>query len=146
VVGGTSGLGLETVKWLTEKNAKKIWVFSRSGAKGKTLDLFDDFRRNGISVQDVKVDVSNIDALKSIMHTVTDLGGVFYAAGTLDDAAFENLSESQFENVISSKAIGAWNFHLLTENLNPDFLFCILQQPELLVLQDKPIIMQPILF
>jgi acyl transferase domain-containing protein/acyl carrier protein/NADP-dependent 3-hydroxy acid dehydrogenase YdfG len=121
VVGGTSGLGLETVKWLSEKNAKKIWVISRSGAKGKTLDLFDDYNKNGISVKDIKEDVSNMEALKSIIEDVTDLGGVFYAAGILEDATFENLTKDQFENVISSKAIGAWNLHLLTEHLNPDF-------------------------
>jgi NAD(P)-dependent dehydrogenase (short-subunit alcohol dehydrogenase family)/acyl carrier protein len=121
VVGGTNGLGLETVKWLIEKNAKQIIVVSRSSAKTETQTLFNEYANNGIVIQDIKADVTNKDALKSIIENTHNLGGVFYAAGILDDGSFENLSKAQFENVIHTKATGAWNLHELTKNHALDF-------------------------
>ncbi len=121
VVGGTNGLGLETVKWLIEKNANQIIVVSRSGAKTETQTLFNEYAKNGIVIQDIKADVTDKDALKSIIENAHNLGGIFYAAGILDDGSFENLSEVQFENVIHTKATGAWNLHELTKQHALDF-------------------------
>jgi acyl transferase domain-containing protein/NAD(P)-dependent dehydrogenase (short-subunit alcohol dehydrogenase family)/acyl carrier protein len=121
VIGGTNGLGLSTVNWLIKNNAKKIVVFSRSGAKNDTQILFEKHIADGISIQDIQVDVTNMDALKNALFAINDLAGIFYAAGILDDGAFENLTKAQFENVINTKAIGAWNMHKLTQDLSLDF-------------------------
>lgn len=121
VVGGTSGLGLTTVQWLADKNAKNIAVISRSGAKNDTQRIFEQYTTEGISIQDIKADVSNQDALKEALSSLQNIAGVFYAAGILDDGSFENLTRAQFENVIQTKAIGAWNMHQLTQYAVLDF-------------------------
>lgn len=104
VIGGTNGLGLFTVEWLIKNNAKNITVFSRNGAKNETQTLFETHKNNGVNIQDVKVDVANLEELKDAVHAINDLAGIFYAAGILDDGAFENLTKNQFENVIHTKA------------------------------------------
>ncbi len=121
VVGGTNGLGLSTVKWLIQHNAKNILVLSRSGAKDDTKILFEKYNQEGAFINDVIADVMNIASLKDALSSAPNIVGVFYAAGILDDAAFENLSKQQFENVLNTKAIGAWNMHELTQHLNLDF-------------------------
>lgn len=121
VVGGTNGLGLETVKWLIENTAKNIVVLSRSGAKNDTQVLFENYIKNGISIQDIKVDITDKVGLKTIFQSLQNVGGIFYAAGILDDSSFENLSRAQFENVINTKAVGAWNIHELTKDINLEF-------------------------
>ena len=121
VVGGTSGLGLSTVKWLVENNAKNILVLSRSGAKGETQALFEKFKSDGVFINDVTADVMHMDSIQDALSSAPNVAGVFYAAGILDDGAFENLTKEQFENVINTKAIGAWNLHQLTQNKNLDF-------------------------
>ncbi len=121
VVGGTSGLGLTTVLWLADKHAKNIVVVSRSGAKNDTQRIFEQYNAEGIRIQDIKADVSNSDALKEALAFVHNIAGVFYAAGILDDGSFENLSRAQFESVIQTKAIGAWNMHQLTQYEALDF-------------------------
>ena len=121
VVGGTNGLGLETVKWLIGKSAKNIVVLSRSGAKNEAQNLFENYNKNGISLQDLKVDIVNKEALKIIIESINNIGGIFYAAGILDDGSFENLTRQQFESVIHTKATGTWNMHELTKHINLDF-------------------------
>ncbi|MFN8282534.1 MAG: type I polyketide synthase [Chitinophagales bacterium] len=121
VIGGTNGLGLFTVEWLIKNNAKNITVFSRNGAKNETQTLFETHKNNGVNIQDVKVDVANLEELKDAVHAINDLAGIFYAAGILDDGAFENLTKNQFENVIHTKATGAWNMHILTQDVPLDF-------------------------
>ncbi|MCB0508046.1 MAG: type I polyketide synthase [Bacteroidetes bacterium] len=121
VVGGTSGLGLTTVKWLAQHQAKNIVAMSRSGAKGEALALFQQYEKEGISIQEIKVDVLNVGALEGSLNEIENIAGIFYAAGILDDGAFENLTQQQFENVLNTKAVGAWNFHQLTQELELDF-------------------------
>ncbi len=121
VVGGTSGLGLTTVQWLADKNAKNIIVISRSGAKNDTQKIFEQYNAEGVSIQDIKADVSSLDALKEALAPVHNIAGVFYAAGILEDGSFENLSRAQFESVIQTKAIGAWNMQQLTQYTALDF-------------------------
>jgi acyl transferase domain-containing protein len=121
VVGGTSGLGLSTVKWLVENNAKNILVLSRRGAKAETKSLFEKYKSDGVFINDVMADVMHMDSLQDALSSAPNIAGIFYAAGILDDGAFENLTKEQFENVINTKAIGAWNLHQLTQNKNLDF-------------------------
>lgn len=121
VVGGTSGLGLTTVKWLADKHAKNIVVISRSGAKNETLQLFEQYQSDGIQIQDMRADIADIGALKEVFNSIQNLGGVFFAAGILDDGAFENLTAEQFKNVIQTKAVGAWNVHTAVQSLSLDF-------------------------
>ncbi|HNY54046.1 MAG TPA: beta-ketoacyl reductase, partial [Chitinophagales bacterium] len=59
--------------------------------------------------------------LKEALASVHNIAGVFYAAGILDDGSFENLSRAQFESVIQTKAIGAWNMQQLTQYTALDF-------------------------
>jgi acyl carrier protein/NAD(P)-dependent dehydrogenase (short-subunit alcohol dehydrogenase family) len=121
VVGGTSGLGLSTVKWLVENNAKNILVLSRRGAKAETKSLFEKYKSDGVFINDVMADVMHMDSLQDVLSSAPNIAGIFYAAGILDDGAFENLTKEQFENVIYTKAIGAWNLHQLTQNIELDF-------------------------
>ncbi|HMV14122.1 MAG TPA: type I polyketide synthase [Chitinophagales bacterium] len=121
VVGGTSGLGLYTVNWLVQQQAKNILVLSRSGAKEEAKSIFEKYKSEGVYINDVIADVSNFASLQDAISSAPSVAGVFYAAGILDDAAFENLSKAQFESVITTKAIGAWNMHELTKNQSLDF-------------------------
>ena len=121
VVGGTSGLGLTTVKWLTEHQAKHIVVISRSGAKEEAQQLFESYTSTGIQIQDIRVDVSDKASLQNALAPLNNIGGVFYAAGILEDGAFENLTPQQFTKILNIKSIGAWNMHELTQHSNVDF-------------------------
>jgi acyl transferase domain-containing protein/NAD(P)-dependent dehydrogenase (short-subunit alcohol dehydrogenase family)/acyl carrier protein len=121
VIGGTSGLGLTTVKWLAEHHAKSIAVISRSGAKEEALQLFESYKSSGIQIQDIRADVSDKSALQNALSEIKNLGGVFYAAGILDDGTFENLTAQQFIKMLYIKGVGAWYMHELTQHLALDF-------------------------
>lgn len=123
VVGGTSGLGLETVKWLSAKNARHIAVISRNGANDATKEIFDQL--NQTQIVEYFADVADAEqiqqAIEKIKNELPQLAGIIFAAGILDDGAFDNLSKQQFQNVIQLKANGAWNLHQLFQNNELDF-------------------------
>jgi FlaA1/EpsC-like NDP-sugar epimerase len=89
VVGGTSGLGLSTVKWLVENNAKNILVLSRRGAKAETKSLFEKYKSDGVFINDVMADVMHMDSLQDVLSSAPNIAGIFYAAGILDDGALK---------------------------------------------------------
>ncbi len=126
VIGGTSGLGLETVKWLAQKGAKQIAIISRSGAKKEAIDVFDALTH--VQVKEYLADVANLEQIKEVFSAIeshfSPIAGIVFAAGILSDGAFDNLSKEQFLEVIQIKATGAWNVHLLSEHLALDF-FCL---------------------
>lgn len=115
VSGGNNGLGLETVKWLSNKGAKHIAIISRSGLKENAQSEINTLIEQGINVVSYEADVSNLKqlttAIENIKSTQNEIKGVFHAAGVLDDGMFNNLTQAQFENMLQAKANGAWNFH-----------------------------------
>ena len=121
VVGGNNGLGLSTVQWLVQNEAKNIAIISRSGAKDEAKQLFEKYATQNIVIHDFKADVADKTAMQQIFNQLSNIGGVFYAAGILDDAMFENLTKTQFENILNIKAVGAWQLHKITENMPLDF-------------------------
>ena len=123
VVGGTSGLGLETVKWLAAKHAKHIAIISRNGASDAAKEIYNQLTQTQIveyfaDVSDAEQLEIEIDRIKNELPKVV---GIIFAAGILDDGAFDNLSKQQFQNVIQLKANGAWNLHQLFHNNELDF-------------------------
>ena len=123
VVGGTSGLGLETVKWLAAKHAKHIAIISRNGASDATKEIYNQLTQT--QIVEYFADVSDVEPLKNAIDKIKGelpkVAGIVFAAGVLDDGAFDNLSKQQFQNVIQLKANGAWNLHQLFQNNELDF-------------------------
>ncbi|MFN8236532.1 MAG: type I polyketide synthase [Chitinophagales bacterium] len=121
VTGGNSGLGLETVKWLSGKGAKDIAIVSRSGLSATALAEIHQLEKNGVRVISYLADVANERELSHVVEQIklkqSPVKGLFHAAGLLDDALFENLTREKFEHTLQAKANGAWSLHnLFAEN------------------------------
>lgn len=125
VTGGNNGLGLETVKWLVKNGATDIAIISRSGLNEVAQSAINEIENKKVQVKSYLADVANVYELKSVITQIKlqqpEINGVFHAAGILDDAMFENLTQEKFEHAIHAKANGAWNLHKLLQQETLDF-------------------------
>lgn len=126
VTGGTSGFGLESAKWLVSRGAKNLILISRSGVKdNESVIAIEQLKLNGVNIYIHKVDVSDFDQMESLIKEIKDnypkLKGILHAAAVIDDALIQHLDKDKLERVLLPKINGAYNLHLLTENIPLDF-------------------------
>lgn len=117
ITGGTSGLGLELAKYLSQQGATHIALISRSGLKEKTQEAINEIKANGTQVAVLKCDVANKEQLQSTIATIEtsmpNIIGVYHAAGILNDGLLATFTKDDFNNIIQTKSIAALHLHEL---------------------------------
>ncbi len=125
VTGGSSGLGLSMVEWLSERGAQYIVVVSRYGmVSQEAADVCVALRAKKISVLDVRVDLTTPDAHLALQAALLDqppLRGTIHAATTFDDLPLTNMRRQNLEHVLAPKVQGANVLHQLTLDIALDF-------------------------
>ena len=125
ITGGMGALGLEVADWLASEGAKHLILLGRSEPSDSAREKIDRLQQQGITVETVRADISNYDAVKNIIANLSHpLRGIIHAAGILDDGLLKNLSRSRFQKVLEPKVAGAWNLHSATEHLDLDWFVC----------------------
>lgn len=125
ITGGLGGLGLVVAQWLVANNAGRVWLLSRSVAKGDALRKIEQLQQQGGDVRCVQADIADRQAVSSVITQIEQqcgrLKGVIHAAGVLQDGRLENLDAEAFKQVLSAKVQGAWLLHQVTKDLQLDF-------------------------
>ncbi|KAF7214095.1 putative polyketide synthase 1 [Nothobranchius furzeri] len=131
VTGGLSGLGFETVRFISKNGGSHIAIFSRSAPSDRLqleLDLLQ--KQYGVKILNIQCDVSMsvqvVDAFSKIgaKFPSCPIKGVFHSAAVLHDALIESLYESLFRKVLKPKVSGALNLHFATLQEKLDFFVC----------------------
>lgn len=131
VSGGLSGLGLETVKFISHWGGRCIATLSRSAPSEEAqLHINNLKKRYGVRIITLHCDVSVAD---EVLEAVSVIGqnfpsypikGVFHSAAVLHDGLLETLDKSHFEKVLRPKVSGALNLHYATLNSKVDYFVC----------------------
>ncbi|KAJ8115851.1 hypothetical protein ONZ43_g4571 [Nemania bipapillata] len=127
LVGGLSALGRTIVRWMVERGARTLIIWSRSGARGLDshgIALHDEMRIGGVSLELVACDVSDTDQVNLAMQEATSKGtvrGVFNFAVSYQDISFDKITEDMLRKGIAAKVLGTKNLHKATANLSLDF-------------------------
>ena len=125
ITGGLGGLGLLTAGWLIEQGAGHIVLIGRREPATAAAEQIAFWRQNGIQVEVVNGDVSNMADVQAILTKITaampPLRGVFHAAGVLDDGIIAQQNWAQFRQVMLPKIQGAWNLHQATATIDLDY-------------------------
>ncbi|XP_036434221.1 mycocerosic acid synthase [Colossoma macropomum] len=131
ISGGLSGLGLETVKFISDQGGRCIATLSRNAPSEETqLQISSLKRRYGVRIITLQCDVSVSD---QVLEAITVIGekfpsrpikGVFHSAAVLHDGLLETLDKSLFEKVLRPKVSGALNLHYATLNSKVDYFVC----------------------
>ena len=130
VTGGASGFGLELAIWLSQKGARNLILVSRSGCKTDyDRQAVKAMESKGVKVVLANMDISDYKAVKKLVEGITQtmppLKGIIHSAAVLQDATFKNMDQERFNNVYNPKVMGAWNFHLATEDTPLDFFLML---------------------
>lgn len=126
VIGGTSGFGLATAKWLVERGARHLVLASRSGALSdvETLEA-EALRQNGVTVGLAAVDVADGPALQRFLratHARIPIKGIVHAAMVLDDRLIDGMDREAIDKVLHPKVSGALHLTNAARWLGLDYL------------------------
>ncbi len=121
ITGGLGSLGLQVAQWLVDQGAKHLLLLGRSLPSEHVQQAIAKLEQQGVIVRTIQVDVTDYEALKNIISS-SPIKGIIHAAGILDDGLLARQTWTKFEGVIAPKVTGAWNLHLLTKDIELDFL------------------------
>uniref|UniRef100_A0A667Z092 Fatty acid synthase 2 n=1 Tax=Myripristis murdjan TaxID=586833 RepID=A0A667Z092_9TELE len=131
VTGGLSGLGFETVKFISQRGGGYVVILSRSRPTPDVQQKIDDVvKQCGTCITSMECDVS---VSEHVHKTISAIGqkfpgcpirGVFHSAVVLNDGMIETLDKSLYEKVLKPKVNGALNLHHSTQHCHLDYFVC----------------------
>jgi phthiocerol/phenolphthiocerol synthesis type-I polyketide synthase C len=126
VLGGTSGLGFATAKWLATKGAKTIVLASRRGEvePGHEAEL-DAMKKLGATIIVEGVDASNKRSVESMVGRIVEahgpVAGVVHTAAVIDDGMIASLTPERIRAVLDPKLQGALHLEAALEGQPLDY-------------------------
>ncbi|XP_055784807.1 phenolphthiocerol/phthiocerol polyketide synthase subunit C-like [Salvelinus fontinalis] len=131
VTGGLTGLGFETVKFISQKGGEYIVILSRSSPtpdiQQEICNLEKKYSAHIICMGcDVSVSEHVLRAIGLIGKKFPScpIRGVFHSAVVLHDGLIETLDKSLYEKVLKPKVNGALNLHHATKHCKLDYFVC----------------------
>ncbi|TWU05016.1 type I polyketide synthase [Stieleria varia] len=125
VTGGFGGFGRRTAQWLVQHGARNLVLTGRTGADTDDRCRFvDELSSLGVHVVHAACDTSDLQAVERVLQQITSnmpaLKGVFHSGAVILDQPIAEMDLETLTKVMRSKALGAWNLHLLTRDLELD--------------------------
>ncbi|OYU48980.1 MAG: hypothetical protein CFE31_06240 [Rhizobiales bacterium PAR1] len=126
IVGGTSGLGFATARWLAQKGAGTVVLASRRGTVEEGLENeVEVLRKAGTKVLIEALDVADGAAVAALVQRLArnhgPVRGVVHAAVLLDDGMISGLTPERLRAVLKPKLLGAQNLDAATADQPVDF-------------------------
>ncbi len=126
IVGGTSGLGFATARWLAARGAQTIVLASRRGLIDEALaPELAAMQARGTRVYVETLDVVDGEAVASLVQRISrahgGVRGVIHAAVTLDDGLINSLDPQRLRAVLRTKIEGALHLDAATRDEPLDF-------------------------
>ena len=124
ITGGAGGLGLALAIYLVDHGAENLILLGRSELKAEIKSWMREQQEMNVRICYQQVDVANYQELKKCLEEVKkeypELRGVFHVAGVGQPRPLKEENRASSELVISGKAYGALNLHLLTQGMPLD--------------------------
>lgn len=125
ITGGFGGFGQKTAEWLVEHGARHLILTGRTSADNDERRAFVlRLEQSGAKIKAVACDTSDLQQLRGLFADVAasmpPLKGVFHSAAVIHDEPIADMQLETLSKVMRSKALGAWNLHLLTKDLQLD--------------------------
>jgi malonyl CoA-acyl carrier protein transacylase len=125
ITGGLGEIGLLVAEWLVEHGAKHLVLAGRSSPSEAAKTTLRRLEESGSQVVVMQTDVSLekdvTSLLTEIKTSMPQLRGIIHAAGVFEDRLLVEHQWHLFAKVFAPKVSGAWNLHILTQNLPLDF-------------------------
>lgn len=124
VTGGLGAIGRAVTGWLVEHQVGAVALNARRAPDDATMVWIQELRDRGARIEVLLGDVSDTDAVDRVFDALNgwelELGGIFHAAGVLDDGLLAEMTPARFRKVMAPKIAGSWNLHLRSLGLPLD--------------------------
>ncbi len=125
ITGGFGGFGFKTALWLAKQGARHLVLTGRTGADTPQRQaMVSELEQMGVEVTAAACDTSNLHELEQLFQQLSaherPLKGIFHSAAIILDQPIQEIDIPTLTKVMQSKALGAWNLHLLSRNLSLD--------------------------
>lgn len=122
ITGGFGGFGRKTAEWLVARGVRSLVLCGRTGADSTDrIEFVESLRQKGVQVLAAACDTSDRGQLAGLLQEIAlsmpPLVGVIHSAALIQDQPIAELDDTTIANVLRSKALGAWNLHLLTQSI-----------------------------
>ncbi|KAM6338819.1 phthioceranic/hydroxyphthioceranic acid synthase-like [Podargus strigoides] len=132
VVGGLTGLGFETVKFIAGNGGGCIAILSRKTPSNEKQEEMKALQQQyeGSKVVFVQCDVTLTGDVEKAFQSIVNIfagspiKGVFQSAVVLHDGRLEVLSLADFQKVLCPKVAGTLNLHWATRGQELDYFVC----------------------
>ncbi|XP_070709060.1 phthioceranic/hydroxyphthioceranic acid synthase [Pempheris klunzingeri] len=131
VAGGLSGLGFETVKFISQRGGEHIIILSRSKPTPDVQQKIHNVEKQcGNDITTMECDISVSEYVHKVISVIGQkfpgcpIRGVFHSAVVLHDGLIETLDRSLYEKVLKPKVNGALNLHHATQHCRLDYFVC----------------------
>ncbi|GAA6215183.1 uncharacterized protein LOC108900013 [Lates japonicus] len=131
VAGGLSGLGFETVKFISQRGGEYIVILSRSKPTPEVQQEIHNIEKQcGNWITSMECDISVSEQVHKVISVIGQkfpdcpVRGVFHSAVVLHDGLIETLNRSLYEKVLKPKVNGALNLHHATQHCQLDYFVC----------------------
>uniref|UniRef100_A0A8C7YTJ6 Fatty acid synthase 2 n=1 Tax=Oryzias sinensis TaxID=183150 RepID=A0A8C7YTJ6_9TELE len=131
VAGGLSGLGFETVKFISQRGGKHIVILSRSIPTPDVQQEINNVEKQcGNRIKSLECDISIFEHVHESLTTIGQVfpdcpvRGVFHSAVVLHDGLIESLDRSLYEKVLKPKVSGVLNLHHATQQCQLEYFVC----------------------
>ncbi|KAL8791268.1 MAG: hypothetical protein Q9213_000225 [Squamulea squamosa] len=131
LIGGLSDLGRSIVRFMSDRGARDLVVWSRSGPNNLSPEakaLIDELAAKCVRVQPVTCDVSNREqVMRAVQDASSDrtVRGVLHFAVSYQDVSFDKMTAEMFHEGMAAKVLGTKNLHEATVSLPLDFFTMI---------------------
>ncbi|MFG2342446.1 SDR family NAD(P)-dependent oxidoreductase, partial [Streptomyces yangpuensis] len=121
VTGGTGALGAHVARWLADTGVQELVLTSRRGPNTPgAQELVTELETLGAHVRVVACDVTDHDAVATLLETLPDLRVVVHTAGVPSWGALAELTTAEFAESVRSKVTGAEILDDLTRGMDLD--------------------------
>ncbi|KAM6900476.1 phenolphthiocerol/phthiocerol polyketide synthase subunit C-like [Xenentodon cancila] len=131
VAGGLSGLGFETVKFISQRGGEYVIILSRSKPSPEVQKEIQSVEKQcGNSITTMECDISVSEHVHNVITAIGQkfpgcpIRGVFHSAVVLHDGLIETLNRSLYEKVFKPKVKGVLNLHHATKQHHVDYFVC----------------------
>ncbi|XP_068160649.1 phthioceranic/hydroxyphthioceranic acid synthase [Antennarius striatus] len=131
VVGGLSGLGFETVKFISQRGGEYVVILSRSKPTPDVQEQIHKVEKQcGNLITAMECDISVSESVHKVISVIGQklpscpIRGVFHSAVVLRDGMIETLNRSLYEEVLQPKVNGVLNLHNATQHCPLDYFVC----------------------
>lgn len=122
IVGGASGIGFETARWLARRKVNLVLTGRRPHSEGIETGL-NELRACGAKAMYCQADVADEDGMRTVLEeahrSVGEIHGAIHSALVLKDGWFSSLDEASFQAALRPKVRG---IHVLASLLKGESL------------------------